>query len=117
MKRREIDVVTFGETMALFAPLGEKNLAHAPLLTKSVAGAESNLAIALSRLGKTARWISRVGHDPFADIIIKAVAGEAVDTSFVERDDSASTGIFFRQIHPHLACRYSIFAVARQPVK
>lgn len=96
-----IDVVTFGEAMALFAPLGEKNLAHAPLLTTGVAGAESNLAIALSRLGKKARWISRVGEDPFADIVLKAVAGEGVDTSFVERDQSAATGIFFRQIHSH----------------
>ncbi len=96
-----IDVVTFGEAMVLFAPLGEKNLAHAPLLTKSVAGAESNLAIALSRLGKKVRWISRVGQDPFGDIILKAVAGEGVDVSGVQRDETASTGIFFRQIHAH----------------
>ena len=95
------DVVTFGEAMALFAPLGEKNIAHAPLLTKSVAGAESNLAIALSRLGKKVRWISRVGNDPFGDIILKAVAGEGVDVSLVERDETAPTGIFFRQIHAH----------------
>lgn len=96
-----IDVVTFGEAMALFQPLGEKNLAHAPLLTKSVAGAESNLAIALSRLGKKARWISRLGNDPFGDIILKAVAGEGVDVSLVERDETAPTGIFFRQLHAH----------------
>jgi 2-dehydro-3-deoxygluconokinase len=95
------DVVTFGEAMALFAPLGEKNLAHAPLLTTGVAGAESNLAIAVSRLGKRVRWISRVGNDPFGDIILKAVAGEGVDTSLVERDATAATGVFFRQIHPH----------------
>ncbi|HEY0075738.1 MAG TPA: sugar kinase [Abditibacteriaceae bacterium] len=96
-----IDVVTFGEAMALFAPLGEKNLAHAPLLTKSVAGAESNLAIALSRLGKKVRWISRVGNDPFGDIILKAVGGEGVDISLVERDETTPSGIFFRQIHAH----------------
>lgn len=96
-----IDVVTFGEAMVLFAPLGDKNLAHTPLLTKSVAGAESNLAIALARLGKKVRWISRVGHDPFGDIILKAVAGEGVDISLVERDETAATGIFFRQLHAH----------------
>ncbi len=101
MNSISMDVVTFGEAMALFQPLGDKNLAHAPLLTKSVAGAESNLAIALSRLGKKTRWISRVGNDPFGDIVLKAIAGEGVDVSQVERDESAPTGIFFRQIHAH----------------
>lgn len=101
MNQFPVDVVTFGEAMALFAPLGDKNLAHAPLLTKSVAGAESNLAIALSRLGKKTRWISRLGIDPFGDIVLKAVAGEGVDVSHVARDESAPTGIFFRQIHAH----------------
>ena len=104
-----MDVVTFGETMALFQPLGEKNLAHAPLLTRGVAGAESNLAIALARLGKKARWISRLGHDPFGDIVLGAVAGEGVDTSLVARDDAAPTGVFFRQIHPHFGAQVFYF--------
>ena len=98
---KSIDVVTFGEAMVLFSPLGEKNLTHAPLLTKSVAGAESNLAIALSRLGKKVRWISRVGSDPFGDIVLKSLASESVDVSLVERDETMPTGIFFRQIHAH----------------
>ena len=109
MSEKLIDVVTFGETMALFQPLGEKNLAHAPLLTRGVAGAESNLAIALARLGKKVRWISRLGHDPFGDIVLGAVAGEGVDTSLVQHDEAAPTGVFFRQIHAHFGAQVFYF--------
>jgi 2-dehydro-3-deoxygluconokinase len=109
MNPTNVEVVTFGETMALFQPLGEKNLAHAPLLTRGIAGAESNLAIALSRLGKKARWISRVGDDPFGEMVRKSIASEGVDVSFVERDKDATTGIFFRQIHPHFGAQVFYF--------
>ena len=93
-----IDVVTLGESMVLFQPLRDGPLAHEPLLTRGVGGAESNVAIALSRLGRKARWVSRLGRDPFGDIIHSALAGEGVDVSFVSRDASASTAVFFKEI-------------------
>lgn len=93
-----VDMVTLGESMVLFQPLRDGPLAHEPLLTRAMAGAESNVAIALSRLGHRTRWVSRLGRDPFGDIIRATVAGEGVDVSFVARDDSAPTGVFFREI-------------------
>ncbi|HET6382061.1 MAG TPA: sugar kinase, partial [Armatimonadota bacterium] len=92
-----IDVVTIGETLVLFHPLQEGPLAYAPLFTRSLAGAESNLAIALARLGKRARWISRLGADPFGDLVAATLAGEGVDISQVVRDPGAPTAIFFRE--------------------
>lgn len=94
----QVDVVTLGESMALFQPLQEGPLSYAPLFTRAVAGAESNLAIALSRLGKRARWISRVGADPFGDALIHTLRGEGVDVSFVARDADAPTAVFFREM-------------------
>jgi 2-dehydro-3-deoxygluconokinase len=96
--RKGIDLVTVGESMVLFQPPHDGALAYAPLLQRSVGGAESNVAIALSRLGKKTRWVSRLGNDPFGDIILHALAGEGVDVSFVERDASTHTAIFFREI-------------------
>lgn len=90
-------LVTLGETMVLFHPLQGGALAYAPLLTRSVAGAESNVCIALTRLGKRTRWISRLGADPFGDLIMTTLRGEGVDVSFITRDPSAPTGIFFRE--------------------
>ncbi|MBV9868630.1 MAG: sugar kinase [Abitibacteriaceae bacterium] len=92
------DVVTIGETMVLLQPLTESALPYAPLFTRSIAGAESNLAIALARIGKKVRWISRLGHDPFGDIIVSTLAGEGIDTSFVVRDETAPTAVFFREL-------------------
>lgn len=91
------DCVTIGESMVLLQPFGGGSLAHAPLLARSVGGAESNVAIALSRLGVKSRWISRLGRDPFGDIVLSALAGEGVDVSLVTRDDTAPTAIFFKE--------------------
>lgn len=93
-----VDVVTLGESMVLFQPFRDGPLAHEPLLTRAMGGAESNVAIALSRLGHRARWVSRLGRDPFGDAIRSALAGEGVDVSFVARDDSAPTAVYFREI-------------------
>lgn len=91
------DVVTVGESMVLFQPMQEGSLAYVPLFTRTIAGAESNVAIALTRLGIKTRWISRVGKDPFGDAIISTLAGEGVDTSLVIRDGSAPTSVFFKE--------------------
>jgi 2-dehydro-3-deoxygluconokinase len=93
-----VDFVTIGESMVLLQPPQDGALAYAPLLQRSVGGAESNVALALSRLGKKTRWVSRLGNDPFGDIILHTLSGEGVDTSFVQRDASAPTALYFREI-------------------
>ncbi len=93
-----VDFVTLGESMVLVQPLRDGPLAHESLLTRAMGGAESNVAIALSRLGLKARWVSRLGRDPFGDIIRSTLAGEGVDVAFVARDESASTAVYFREI-------------------
>jgi 2-dehydro-3-deoxygluconokinase len=94
---RAADVVTIGESMVLFQPMNDGPLPYAPLFTRSIAGAESNVAIGLTRLGKKVRWISRLGTDPFGDIIASTLAGEGVDVSFVVRDATAPTAIYFKE--------------------
>jgi 2-dehydro-3-deoxygluconokinase len=101
-----VEADTLRETIVLYLPLHDGPLSYAPLFTRAVAGAESNLAIALSRLGKRARWVSRVGADPFGDALVQAVRGEGVDASFVARDPAAPTAVFFREMkgggEPHV---------------
>lgn len=92
-----IDVVTIGESMVLFQPVLEGPLHYSPLFVKSVAGAESNVAIGLTRLGKKVRWISRLGCDPFGDFILSTLAGEGIDVSCVIRDPEAPTAIYFKE--------------------
>ncbi|MDX6514786.1 MAG: 2-dehydro-3-deoxygluconokinase [Gaiellaceae bacterium] len=86
-------VLTAGETMALLDPVGDGEPRYGDALTLRVAGAESNFAIALARLGVEVTWVSRVGDDPFGRMLVEAVAGEGVDVR-VRVDAVAPTGLF-----------------------
>lgn len=92
-----LQVITFGETMALFMPSHTDGLERAEFLSQGFGGAESNVAIGLSRLGVSAGWFSRLGKDPFAARIYKTIRGEGVDVSRVIFDDTAQTGMMFRE--------------------
>jgi 2-dehydro-3-deoxygluconokinase len=93
----QIDVVTIGESMVSLQPTSEGPLAYTPFFTRTIAGAESNVAIGLTRLGKKVRWIGRVGADPFGDMILSTLAGEGVDVSFAERDPDYPTSLYFKE--------------------
>ncbi|WP_373232278.1 sugar kinase [Cohnella sp.] len=94
---RETDVVTIGESMVLLQPMNEGPLAYAPMFTRSIAGAESNVSIGLSRLGFKVRWISRLGADPFGDVILSTLAGEGIDVSQAVRDTQYPTAVYFKE--------------------
>jgi 2-dehydro-3-deoxygluconokinase len=92
-------VVLLGETMALF------HASHAPLernasLTATFGGAETNVAVALARLGRPARWLSAVGDDPFGQMIVKTLRGEGIDVSRVQFDPDHPTGLMVKLARP-----------------
>ena len=91
------ELVTLGETMALLASPRVGLLRHAHSLDLSVAGAESNVAIGVRRLGRTAAWVSRVGDDEFGRLVIGTVAAEGVDTGHVAVDPAAPTGLMVKE--------------------
>lgn len=92
-----MDVVTLGESMVLLSPDSCGHLRHVDCFTKRVGGAESNFAVALSRLGHKVGWISKLGNDEFGLFIRNVIRGEGVDTAQVLFDDNYSTGIFFKE--------------------
>ncbi len=90
-----LDVVTIGETMLrLSAPPGVP-LEQAPQLDVHVAGAESNVAIALCRLGTTAGWISRLVDTPLGRRIVNELRAHGVDVSRVLWAPDGRIGIYF----------------------
>jgi 2-dehydro-3-deoxygluconokinase len=92
-----MDVVTFGETMVLFAAVEQGPLRFATTYTRHSAGTETNFAIGLARLGHEVGWFSRVGDDEFGQYIVNTVRGEGVDTSRVIVDTEAPTGVLFKE--------------------
>ena len=84
-------VLTFGESMA--ALHGEGPLRLAGGMQLSIAGAESNVAIGLARLGHQAEWIGRLGDDELGRLVLRTLRAENVDASHVIVDGSAATGL------------------------
>ncbi|MEU0949668.1 PfkB family carbohydrate kinase [Streptomyces canus] len=54
----------------------------------SVAGAESNVAIGLARLGHRGRWVSRVGADELGALVLRTLRAQGIDTSHAVTDDT-----------------------------
>jgi 2-dehydro-3-deoxygluconokinase len=90
-------VITAGETMVLGVPARPGRLRHASSLELKIGGAESNLAIALSRLGISAGWISLLGDDEPGQLVLDRIRGEGVDTSRVQRLRDHPTGLYLRE--------------------
>jgi len=98
-------IVTFGESMALFMPQEHKSIERAATLEQSFGGAESNVAIGLARLGSSVGWFGALGDDPFGKIILKTLRGEGVDVSRAKLSSEAPTGMMFRE---HVAGRTAV---------
>ena len=91
------EVVTAGETMVLGVPAVPGRLRHAAGLELRIGGAESNVAIALSRLGLSAGWVGYLSADEPGQIVLDRIRGEGVDTSRVRRLEEAPTGLYLRE--------------------
>lgn len=91
-----LDVLSLGETMALLVAQEPGPLAQVQHFSKRLAGADSNVAIGLARLGFKVGWISRVGADSFGAYVRHTIEAEGVDTSQVEVDPQRSTGFMLK---------------------
>ncbi|MDO9357716.1 MAG: sugar kinase [Polaromonas sp.] len=91
-----LDVVTFGEAMLLLVADRPGPLEDAEAFHKRTAGAETNVAIGLARLGLKVGWASRLGTDMMGRYLIKAMTGEGIDCSHVICDASQKTGFQFK---------------------
>ena len=92
-----MDVVTFGESMVVLAPNSNGPLRHINTFTKSLGGAESNFAIAVSRLNHSIGWFSKISNDEFGKFILNTIRSEGVDTSRVIVDRENSCGLLFKR--------------------
>jgi 2-dehydro-3-deoxygluconokinase len=89
------EVLTCGETMAVLRGPGPLRLGGS--LELSVAGAESNVAIGLARLGHQAGWVGRVGADEPGELVRRTLRAEGVDVSGVTTDPSRPTGLMLAE--------------------
>lgn len=83
------DIICLGE------PMLEFNQRPDGLYLAGHGGDTSNCAIAAARQGASVGYWTRLGADTFGDSFLTLWSEEQVDTSRIERDDQAHTGIYF----------------------
>lgn len=98
-----MSVVVCGEAMLLMLAEPGVPLERATVFRRSIAGAESNVAAGLARLGHDVRWIGRVGADPVGRSVLSMLRAEGIDTRHAVVDPVAPTGLLIRDSHPYRA--------------
>jgi sugar/nucleoside kinase (ribokinase family) len=96
MSEFRYDVVTFGEMMQLFVADAPGPLEQVASFHKRTAGAETNVAIGLARLGLRVGWASRLGTDSMGRYLLREMQREGVDCSRVVCDPGQRTGFQFK---------------------
>lgn len=94
----KLDILSFGETMAMFVAEQSGDLAQVSHFEKRIAGADSNVAIGLSRLGFNVAWLSRVGNDSLGRFVTDSLAREGVSCQYVATDEQHPTGFQFKSL-------------------
>ena len=94
----EIDILSFGETMTMLVAEQTGDLAQVRHFEKRIAGADSNVAIGLSRLGFKVAWLSRVGNDSMGRFVTDSLGHEGVDCAHVTVDTAHPTGFQFKSL-------------------
>jgi 2-dehydro-3-deoxygluconokinase len=89
------DLVTLGETMIRLSPPAPQRLEQAAVLEINVGGAESNLAVAMARLGFRAAWLSRLPENAWGRRIVETLRAQNVDVSGVTWAKGERVGTYF----------------------
>lgn len=96
MTNPDFDVALFGEAMLLLVADQTGPLENATGFHKRTAGAETNVAIGLSRLGLKVGWASRLGTDSMGRALLATMRAEGIDCSHVISDPAQRTGFQFK---------------------
>jgi 2-dehydro-3-deoxygluconokinase len=96
MPPQQLDVLTLGEAMVLFAAEDAGPLAQAGRFRRFSAGAELNVAIGLARLGLRVGYLSRLGSDSFGRFLLDTMAAEGVATALVSVCGGQHTGFMLK---------------------
>ncbi|WP_430783504.1 sugar kinase [Actinoplanes sp. G11-F43] len=89
-----MSLFTLGESMGIFVADGIGPVEHARGFTLGVAGAESNVAIGVARLGGAATWAGRLGRDAAGGLIAARLRASGVRVHVVP--DTGHTGLMIR---------------------
>lgn len=79
-------------------------------------GKGANSALAFARLGGTCSFLTRLGSDSNGDALMSVYEHEGIDTSYIERDEVAPTGLATIFVEGSGQNRIIVFAGANQKI-
>src|SRR5262249_61171220 len=91
----QIDLITVGEAMIRLSAPANTLLADTPIFNVNTAGAESNVAVAVARMGYKARWLSRLTDNIMGRRIVHEIASYGVDCSGVAWTAEDRVGTYY----------------------
>lgn len=94
------NLVTFGETSAVFVARDIGRMRYCRDFRLRPGGAEATVAVGVQRLGYTSGWISALGNDELGQYLRSFIAGEGVDVSRVTMVQGCQTAVFLRERLP-----------------
>lgn len=91
-----MDIICLGELLIDFISMDrDTDLIHSSGFLKAPGGAPANVAVGVTRLGKTAGFIGKVGNDPFGKYLDEVLKNEQVDTEYLIFDEYARTTLSY----------------------
>lgn len=101
MSTAQFDVITMGRVSVDLYPLESGvPLADVRTFSRSLGGSPTNVAVAAARLGRRAAVITKVGEDPFAPYVRRALAEFGVDNRYVGTEADLLTPVVFCELFP-----------------
>jgi 2-dehydro-3-deoxygluconokinase len=91
----DYDLITFGETMIRLSTPSGHRLETTTTLDIGIGGTESNVAIALARLGRRVAWTSVLPRNPFGARIAAEIRRHGVDDRHIRWVDHGRVGVYY----------------------
>jgi 2-dehydro-3-deoxygluconokinase len=94
-KKMSNDLVSFGETMIRLSAPDTQRLEQATSMDLHVGGSESNVAVAVKRLGLDTAFVTRLTENPLGRMVANKIREHGVDVSGIEWTDQDRVGKYF----------------------
>ncbi|MGY1840578.1 MULTISPECIES: sugar kinase [unclassified Modestobacter] len=100
MSTSPTDVVVVGESLGLLVGEQAGRLSRGERMRLTFGGAESNVAIGVSRLGGSAAWIGRLGADAVGAMIMRELRAEGVAVHAATESAAATALMLKERVRP-----------------
>lgn len=92
------ELIGLGEGLVRLSPPDHQRIEQAQVFEVQIGGAELNVCVALSRLGVSSAWVSKLVDNPVGRLITNRARQYGVDVSRVVWTDVGRVGIYFLEV-------------------